>query len=102
MSLTLVVTRDVQPRYRGFLGSVMMELAPGVYVSPRMSARVRERVLDVMAEWHGALGQGSITMVWRDKACPGGISMKLFGEAPKDIVEADGLLLTRRETASKI
>ena len=34
MPLTLVVTRDVADRYRGFLGSVMPEVAPGVYRIP--------------------------------------------------------------------
>ena len=101
MSLTLVITRDVQPRYRGFLGSVMLELAPGVYVSPRMSGRVRERVLDVIADWHATLGQGSIVMVWRAKSKLGGIEMRLFGEAPKEIIEADGLLITRRPISAK-
>lgn len=34
MPLCIVVTRDVEMRYRGFLGSVMLELAPGVYRRP--------------------------------------------------------------------
>ena len=33
MPMTVVVTRDVEPRYRGFLASAMLEIAPGVYVS---------------------------------------------------------------------
>jgi CRISPR-associated protein Cas2 len=37
VSLTVVITRDVEMRYRGFLGSTMLEIAPGVYISPRMS-----------------------------------------------------------------
>ena len=38
MPLTMVITRDVEDRYRGFLGSAMLELAPGGYAQPRMSA----------------------------------------------------------------
>ena len=30
MPMTVVITRDVEDRYRGFLSSVMLELAPGV------------------------------------------------------------------------
>ena len=30
MPLTMIVTRDVEMRYRGFLTSVMLEIAPGV------------------------------------------------------------------------
>ena len=33
MSMTVVVTRNVEGRYRGFLASVMLEVAPG-YTSP--------------------------------------------------------------------
>ena len=28
MPMTVVVTRDVEPRYRGYLASVMLEIAP--------------------------------------------------------------------------
>ena len=44
MSMTVVVTRNVAPRFRGFLASVMLEIAPGVYTAPEMSKGVRERV----------------------------------------------------------
>jgi CRISPR-associated protein Cas2 len=49
--MTIVVTRDVLDRYRGFLASAMPEVAPGVYVSPELSRGVRERVWGVVAEW---------------------------------------------------
>ena len=97
MNLTIVVTRDVQGRYRGFLGSVMLELAPGLYVSPRMNKGVRERIWEVMTDWHAQLGQGSITMLWRDKAAPGHLRTRQLGMPAKDLVECDGLLLARRE-----
>lgn len=61
MSLTVIVTRDVQARYRGFLGSAMLELAPGVYISPRMNQGVRDRVWEVISGWHAQLGDGSLT-----------------------------------------
>ena len=44
MALVVIVTRDVAYRYRGFLASVMLEVAPAVYISPRMSPAVRGRV----------------------------------------------------------
>jgi len=49
MPMTVVVTRDVESRYRGFLASVMLEIAPGVYVSPNLSAGVRERIWSVLS-----------------------------------------------------
>ncbi len=96
MPLCLVVTRDVEMRYRGFLGSVMLELAPGVYASPRMSKAVRERVWDVISDWHATLGSGRIVMTWRDPSAPGALRVQTLGEPPKDLVEHEGSLLVRR------
>jgi CRISPR-associated protein Cas2 len=72
VSMTVVVTRDVEGRYRGFLGSCMLELAPGVYTAPRMTRGIRERVWRVVESWHGELGQGSIVMTWAEPGLPGG------------------------------
>lgn len=97
MPMTVVITRDVEDRYRGFLGSVMLELAPGVYAQPRMSAGVRARMLDVLADWHGRLGRGSIVICWAESVVHGGLGLITFGEPPKDIVRHDAMLLVRRE-----
>ena len=97
MPLTVIVTRDVEERYRGFLGSAMLEVSPGTYVSPNMSAGVRERVWAVMCEWHQALGRGSITLVWRDKKSVGNLRIENLGEPPKTIIDADGILLVKRK-----
>ncbi|WP_460034964.1 type I-E CRISPR-associated endoribonuclease Cas2e [Methylothermus subterraneus] len=51
MSMTVVVTRNVSPRMRGFLASTMLELAPGVYSAPRLSPAVRARIWAVLEEW---------------------------------------------------
>lgn len=96
MPLCMVVTRDVEMRFRGFLGSVMLEVAPGVYVGPRLSKGVRERIWDVMTDWHGQLKSGSVTMIWRDTSAPGGLRVQALGEPPKDLVEHEGSLLVRR------
>lgn len=97
MPLTLIVTRDVQARYRGFLTSVMLEISPGVYVSPDMTTGVRTRVWNVITEWWGTLRQGSITLVWRDTTTTGHLRIETLGEPPKDIVDADGVLLVKRK-----
>jgi CRISPR-associated protein Cas2 len=97
MPLTIVVTRDVEMRYRGFLTSVMLEIAPGVYVAPDMSAAVRTKVWTVMTEWWTALGRGSLTMVWRDTAATGKLRIESLGEPPREIVDADGVLLVKRK-----
>ena len=96
MSLCIIVTRDVEMRYRGFLGSVMLELAPGVYAGPRMSKGVRGRVWDVLSEWNGQLQAGSVVMAWREAGTPGGLGILTLGEPAKELVEHEGSLLVRR------
>lgn len=96
MAMTVVVTRDVEARYRGFLASVMLEISPGVYVAPRLSKAVRDRIWSVLEKWYAFLDRGSVSMVWRDSGMPGGLSLLFLGEPPKEICNADGVLLVRR------
>jgi CRISPR-associated protein Cas2 len=96
MSLVVIVTRDVADRFRGFLASTMLEIAPTVYLSPRMSAGVRSRIWDVLSDWHGAEPRGSIVMVWRDVNQTGGVGIANLGSLPRELVEIDGLWLTKR------
>ena len=96
MPMTVVVTRDVAPRFRGFLASCMLEIAPGVYTSPRMSAAVRERVWSVLTEWYGALREGGIVMTWRDASLPGGQAVSVLGHPAMSLVEVHGTYLARR------
>ncbi|WP_210261151.1 type I-E CRISPR-associated endoribonuclease Cas2e [Enterovirga sp. DB1703] len=49
--MTVVVTRDVADRYRGFLSSIMPEAAPGVFVGAELSKGVRERLWTVLSDW---------------------------------------------------
>ncbi len=96
MPMAMVVTRNVEARYRGFLASTMLEIAPGMYVAPNLTASVRTRVWTVLSKWWAALGSGSIVMVWRDSKATGNLRIETLGEPPKEIVDADGILLVRR------
>lgn len=96
MSMTVVVTRDVAPRIRGFLASTMLELAPGVYSAPRLSPAVRDRIWTVLNEWFPTGQGGSVIMLWEDKTLPGGQSVKTLGLPPIDLVELDGIVLSRK------
>ena len=78
MPMTVVVTRDVEGRYRGFLSSVMLEIAPGVYTSPKMSRAVRQRVWKVLEGWYGQLGRGAIVLTWQDSSVSGGQGLSLI------------------------
>lgn len=99
MSMTVVVTRNVSNRVRGFLASSMLELAPGVYSSPRISPAVRERVWAVLSEWFPNEAEASIVMVWANTEMPGGQAVLTLGCPPIKIVEIDGLLTTHKSSA---
>ena len=93
--MTVVVTVNVEGRYRGFLASAMLEIAPGVYTSPQMTSGIRERIWDVLSGWYYELGQGAIVMTWRDSTAVGEQRIRTPGEAPKEIVDADGVYLVK-------
>ncbi len=94
MPMTVAVTRDVAPRIRGFLASVMVEVAPGVYVGPRMTHGVRWRIIEVLNDWQMATG-GAVTLIWQDNRQPGGLDTLGFGVPARELHEVDGLCLSR-------
>ena len=96
MPMVVIITRDVEERYRGFLGSAMLEIAPGVYAHPRMSAGVRSRIWSVIQGWYFHLHRGSILMTWADTGSHGGLGLESLGEPPKEIVAHNAMLLVRR------
>ena len=97
--MAVIVTRNVEARYRGFLTSIMLEVAPGVYAAPDLSTGVRRRAWNVLSDWWGVLGTGSIVMLWRDTDAVGNLRIETLGEPPKEIVDADGILLVKRKPA---
>lgn len=96
MALVVIVTRDVAERYRGFLGSVMLEVAPTAYISPRMNPGIRNRVWNVLSDWHRSEPRGSLVMVWRDMKQTGGVGIATLGSAPRQLIDIDGLWLVRK------
>lgn len=98
--MTVIVTRNVSDRIRGFLASSMLELAPGVYTAPRHSPAVRERIWNVLEDWFVLDDNASIIMVWSEYSMPGGQAVKMLGVPPVELVEMDGLVLTKRTPAN--
>ncbi len=97
--MVVVVTNDVPMRFRGFLASCMLEIAPGVYTGPGMKAGVRDRVRTVLQEWHSAWKQGSVVMTWTDKKAPGGQQLRMLGLPAKELEALHGIVLVRRHLA---
>jgi CRISPR-associated protein Cas2 len=96
MPMTLVVTRDVADRYRGFLASIMPEVAQGVYVSPELSAGVRDRIIAVLSEWWLSQPGGSIICIWKDRGSVGGLAIRTFGLPSRRLADLDGALVLMR------
>jgi len=91
--MTIAVTRDVAPRVRGFLASVMVEVAAGVFAAPRLNPQVRARVLAVLGEWQAELGEGGVTVLWEDRSAPGGLALKTIGRPERQLQVLDGIVL---------
>jgi len=96
--MTVVVTRDVAARYRGFLASVMPEVAPGVYVASELTAGVRTRMWTVVSEWWSELPGGSVVCVWREPGSPGGLGLVMVGIPVLELADLDGVLAVRYPT----
>jgi len=97
MALTVLITRDVDDRYRGFLSSTMLEVAPGVYASPHLTPRARDKVWSVVSDWHVSLGRGALTLIYPDNKADGGMAVRSLGNPPRQPVRLDGVLLMKRE-----
>lgn len=97
MALVMIVIRDMADRFHGFLSSTMLEVAPNVFVSPRMNPGVRERVWKVLQDWYDHSPEGSAVIVWRDLNATGGIGIANLGNPPRELIEVDGMWLVRRQ-----
>lgn len=99
--MTVVVTRNVPERFRGFLASCMLELAPGVYTSPGMTAGVRDRVWSVCCEWAEVIpDDGGVLMTWYDADATGNQAVLTLGWPKKELVEVSGIWVDRRLSCS--
>jgi CRISPR-associated protein Cas2 len=95
MPMTTIVVRDVADRYRGFLASIMPEVAPGVFVSAELSRGVRERLWTVLSGWWSAVPGGSIVVIWRDDGAPGRLGLMTLGLPVRELADLDGVLAVR-------
>jgi CRISPR-associated protein Cas2 len=96
MSLSVLVTRDVAARFRGFLASVLCEVAPGVYISADMNAAVRDRVWAVMEEWWESLPGAAAVLVYPSKEAAGRLAVRTLGLPPVELADIDGIRVAVR------
>jgi len=98
MSMTIAITRNLPGRFDGFISSCMHELAPGIYVAPRMKKSVRERLWNVMMEWSELISDdGGVVLFWRSPKAPSGLGVRVLGWPKKELIEHEGMWLTYRE-----
>lgn len=96
--MTIAITRNVPDRFNGFISSCMHELAPGVYVAPRLKKSVRERLWEVMMEWSELIpDDGGVVLFWKSRKAPSGLGVRVLGWPKKELVEYEGMWLTFRE-----
>jgi CRISPR-associated protein Cas2 len=97
MAMTIAVTRNAPGRFRGYLASCMLEVAPGVYVAPRMKKPVRQRVWNTVMSWSELLpSDGGIALFWKSRNAASGLGMKVVGWPKKELVDHEGLWLATR------
>ena len=97
MPMTVIVTRDVAYRIRGFLASCMLEIAPGVYTAPKMNRSVRIRIWTILEDWFAYTEGGAIVMTWKDKNKEGGQGVEVLGTPPVELKVFDDVILTYRD-----
>lgn len=94
MSMTIIVTRNLPGRFHGFLASCLLEVAPGVYATPRLRKAVRERLWTVMSNWQSEIpDDGGLLLVYPDKSAPSRIGMVSLGWPKRDFIDLDGIWL---------
>ncbi len=96
MPMTVVVTRNVESRVRGFLASTMLELAAGVYAASNLTPAVRDRIWAVLEKWQVGTRNDGALMTWPDAHATGGLVVRTLGEPPLELHETPSIVLTRR------
>ena len=96
MPMTIVVTRNVESRVRGFLASTMLEIAAGVYTAPNLTPAVRDRLWAVLEKWAVGTHDDGAVMTWPDAQAPGGQVVRTLGEPPLELHETPSVVLARR------
>jgi CRISPR-associated protein Cas2 len=60
---------------------------------------VRSRLWSVLEDWFPNEREASIVLLWQERDVPGGQAMRTLGSPPVELIDVDGLLLSRRATS---
>lgn len=94
--MTVLVLSSVPPRLKGELTRWMIELSAGVFVG-QPSARVLESLWDLCVE---DIGDGWAILA-RSAANEQGYTLRMLGDARRELVDYDGLTLVRVHKESR-
>ena len=97
MPKAIIVTTNVEQRYRGLLSSHCLEVDAGVYFAPDIQRSVLEQIIAIMREWWVILRKGSILVLADDRDTQSGLRVTWIGTPRRDIIDYDGIMMVRRE-----
>lgn len=100
MAMTVLITTNVEDRYRGFIRSCMPEIDAGLYASNSLSSRARDRLWEILLDWHRTLQNGSLVLIYLDKKAPSGLQIKSVGVQNDKYVDLDGILVVVKNNSS--
>ena len=100
MKYALIALSNKPRRFSGFLHSVAMEVAPGVFLSADFNRLAFERIWRALEEWHGAWPEGWIVAVVPADKPRYPPEIRTLGVPARTLVEHEGIHLLKVEDRS--
>lgn len=94
--MIVIITVNVPERTNGYLSSIMLEVNPGVFVSPNISRSVLEKTWNIVSGWWHENGTGNLLMMKTNKDLPGNIELRYAGSSRRKIVTLDDILCVEK------
>lgn len=100
MKYAVIALSGKPRRFSGFLHSVAMELAPGMFLAADFDRAAFDRVWRTLEEWHAHWPEGWIIAVLPAKKVRHPPELRALGVPPRTLIELDGLYLLKIEQPS--
>lgn len=101
MKYALLALSNKPRRFAGFLHSVAMEVAPGVFLAADFNRAAFERVWEVLEAWHQAWPEGWIVAVLPAEKPRHPPMIRALGVPARTLIEHDGLHLLAIEQSTR-